>query len=95
MEESILEHASVAVAVGLWSDSWWWWWHYRLARGRSVHLRQHEAITVQPLGALGVELHEFVEKNVGNGCHTPYMMSVKSFAPPPDNDLYTYMGAPG
>lgn len=35
--------------------------------------RKNEAVTVQPLGVLGVELHDLVEKNVGNGCHTPIL----------------------
>jgi hypothetical protein len=30
---------------------------------------QNEAVTVEPVGVLGVELHELVEENVGNGSH--------------------------
>lgn len=36
-----------------------------------MHLRENEAVTVEPLGVLGVEVHETVEKNVGNGSHAP------------------------
>jgi hypothetical protein len=36
-----------------------------------IDSREHEAITVQPFGVLGVELHELVEENVGNGSHAP------------------------
>lgn len=34
------------------------------------HLRQNESITIDPVGVFGVESHEFVEKDVGNRCHT-------------------------
>lgn len=34
------------------------------------HLRENESITIDPVGVLGVESHEFVEKDVGNRCHT-------------------------
>lgn len=37
----------------------------------AANLRQDEAIPVQPLGVLGVELHELVEKDVGDGSHAP------------------------
>lgn len=39
--------------------------------GERANSREDEAITVQPAGVLGVELHELVEKNVGNRCHAP------------------------
>lgn len=35
----------------------------------AVAVGQNEAVTVQPLGVLGVELHEVVEQDVGNGGH--------------------------
>lgn len=38
---------------------------------KRTNLRENEAITVQPFGVLGVELHELVEKDVGNRCHAP------------------------
>jgi hypothetical protein len=41
------------------------------ARGEKDNLREDEAISVQPLGVLGVELHELIEKDVGNRCHAP------------------------
>lgn len=67
MEESILEHATVAVPA-----QW-------LAISRvppdiainSGNLRENESITANPVGILGVESHEPVEKDVGNRCHTP------------------------
>ena len=34
-----------------------------------MHLREHESITVDPVWALRVEGHEFVEEDMGNGCH--------------------------
>jgi hypothetical protein len=34
-------------------------------------LRENKSIPVEPLGVLGVELHELVEENVGNRCHAP------------------------
>lgn len=33
------------------------------------HLRENETITVDPVGVLGVEVHELVEQNVGDGGH--------------------------
>lgn len=33
--------------------------------------RENESIAVEPLGALGVEVHELVEKDVGDRCHAP------------------------
>lgn len=35
----------------------------------SAHLRENESITIDPVGVVGVESHEFVEEDVGNGCH--------------------------
>jgi hypothetical protein len=35
--------------------------------------RENETVAVQPAGVLGVELHELVEDNVGNGRHAPGM----------------------
>ncbi len=35
------------------------------------NLREDETIAVQPRGVLGVEAHELVEENVGNGSHAP------------------------
>ena len=37
---------------------------------RSYDLRQDKTITIDPVWVLGVEVHEFVEHDVGNGCHT-------------------------
>ena len=34
------------------------------------HVRENETITVDPVGVLGVEVHELVEQNVGHGGHT-------------------------
>ncbi|KAI5462659.1 hypothetical protein BGZ63DRAFT_220928 [Mariannaea sp. PMI_226] len=50
-------------------------------RGRKTrYLRENEAVTVEPLGVLGVELHELVEEDVGNGSHSPLAeMSVNMF----------------
>lgn len=40
-------------------------------------LRENEAVTVQPLGVLGVELHELAKQDVGDRCHTPiFLLSV-------------------
>lgn len=76
VEESIQEHAAVAVTrkrgrlvsqilapMGLAKAPF-------SARG-NLHLRENEAITVEPVGVLGVEVHETVEKDVGNGSHAP------------------------
>jgi hypothetical protein len=35
----------------------------------SRHVRENETITVGPVGVLGVEVHELVEQNVGDGGH--------------------------
>lgn len=43
----------------------------RFRRGAILDLRKNEAITVEPLGVLGVEVHETVEKDVGNRSHAP------------------------
>lgn len=34
-----------------------------------VHLREDKSIAIDPVGVLGVESHELVEENVGDGCH--------------------------
>lgn len=78
MEERILEHAAVAVA-GLGKNACQ---SHDVARGISLgeevgqrHLRKDESVAVQPLGVLGVELHELVPENVGNGSHAPVQSS--------------------
>ena len=43
----------------------------------SGDLREDKSVAVQPLGVLGVELHELVEKDVGNRRHTPRTTLVK------------------
>lgn len=66
VEESILEHATVSVAKarkGQWTDA--------VETVVSVDLREDETVTVQPVGVLGVEVHELVEQDVGNGSHSP------------------------
>lgn len=35
------------------------------------YLREHESIAVHPFGVLWVVVHDLVEENVGNRCHTP------------------------
>lgn len=47
---------------------------------RKEDLREDETVSVQPLGVLGVELHEFVEENVGNRCHAPGNRSANNFS---------------
>ena len=42
----------------------------RVLEHASMAVRQHEAISVQPVWVLGVEGHEFVEEDVGDRCHT-------------------------
>lgn len=63
------------------------------------NIRENEAISVQPLGVLGVELHEFVEQDVGNRCHAPRNESannsVSSVSPSFHGEVSTHMGAPG
>lgn len=68
VEESILKHAAVSVADG------------RLAKGirfgnwklcSGGNLRENETVTVEPVGVLGVELHELVEQDVSDRRHTP------------------------
>ena len=44
----------------------------RLPHGRghrARHIRENKTITVDPVGVLGVEVHELVEQNVGHGGH--------------------------
>lgn len=36
---------------------------------RRFDLRQDETITIDPVWVLGVEGHELVKQDVGNGCH--------------------------
>lgn len=43
--------------------------------------REDEAVTVQPLRVLRVELHELVEENVGNWCHAPVKLKCKRAVP--------------
>lgn len=71
VEESILEHAAVAVAVVAAELE------KKLISFKAfpAHSREDESVTVEPLGVLGVELHDPVEKNVGNGCHAPILVS--------------------
>ena len=38
-------------------------------RGRECHIRENEAVPVDPVGVLGVEVHELVEQNVGHRGH--------------------------
>ena len=51
----------------------------------SGDLREDKSVAVQPLGVLGVELHELVEKDVGNRRHTP--RNNVSQATPYDSDV--------
>ncbi len=39
------------------------------SQGCGDHLREYEPIPVQPVWILRVEVHEFVEEDVGNGRH--------------------------
>lgn len=65
--------------------------------------REDESIAVQPLGVLGVEVHELVEENVGNRSHTPrgalsanlLKDDCESLGTMSVLDYGTYMGAPG
>ena len=36
---------------------------------RRYDVREDEAITIEPVWVLGVEAHELVEHDVGDGCH--------------------------
>ena len=36
---------------------------------RKSDLRQDETITIDPVWVLGVEIHELIEQDMGNGCH--------------------------
>lgn len=36
-----------------------------------LYIREDEAVPVQPVGVLRVELHELVPEDVGNGSHAP------------------------
>ena len=36
---------------------------------KKYDLRQDETIAIDPVWVLGVEIHEFVEHDMGNGCH--------------------------
>ena len=38
------------------------------------YLREHESIAVHPFGVLWVVVHDLVEENVGNRCHTPTIL---------------------
>lgn len=46
--------------------------------GSEGGLREDESIPVDPLGVLGVESHEPIEKDVGDGCHAPRCRSAQS-----------------
>jgi len=37
---------------------------------QGVNSREDEAISVHPIGILGVEVHKLVEEDVSDGCHT-------------------------
>ena len=41
----------------------------RISCSRRFDLRQDETITIDPVWVLGVEGHELVEQDMGNGCH--------------------------
>lgn len=41
-------------------------------------LRENETITVQPVGVLGVELHEVVEQDVSDRRHAPRLSGLVS-----------------
>jgi hypothetical protein len=61
MQQSILKHASMAVSdCGVGSNS----------SRRVADLRQNEAITIDPVGILGIEGHEFIEEHMGDGSKT-------------------------
>lgn len=67
---------------------------------QGVYVRENESIPVQPVGVLGVELHELVEENVGNGSHSPSMevsigRSVEKKEGEGGVSGFTNIGAPG
>lgn len=41
--------------------------------------REDEAVTVQPLWVLWVELHELAVENVGHGCHAPVLRALSAW----------------
>ena len=70
VEEGILEHAAMTVAV-----------HVSMLPAtlcKLGHLRKHEAVTVHPIGVLGVEAHNAVEQDVGDRRHAPAFVSSRS-----------------
>ena len=62
VEESILEHAAVAVAIANTLA--------KIVLAREIgFIREDKSVTVSPVGILGVKLHELVEENVGHRGH--------------------------
>ena len=51
---------------------------HQVPPGSEGGLREDESIPVDPLGVLGVESHEPIEKDVGDGCHAPRCRSAQS-----------------
>jgi hypothetical protein len=102
VEEGILQHAAVAIAEKQ-KPSQSAKTSGRFELPMDIDSREHEAITVQPLGVFGVELHELVEEDVGNGSHTPgEPVSTSSREQHTEVGVdvrtrgsITYMGAPG
>lgn len=45
---------------------------------REEDSRENEAVTVEPLWVLWVELHELAVENVGNGCHAPVLRALSA-----------------
>lgn len=64
VQKSVLQHASVAVAVSPCQIL-----GYTQHMPRPACSREDEAIAVDPIRVLGVEVHELVEEDVGNRCH--------------------------
>ena len=68
VEQGILKHAAVTVAREYICKMVC---HYKGAEGRQKRLREDEANPVEPLGVLGVELHDLLEKDMSDRSHTP------------------------
>jgi hypothetical protein len=100
VEEGILEHAAMPVAEASFvSPSCTSPMNESGLQRRWGNLRENKAIPVEPIWVLGVEAHELVEKDVGNGRHAPRLELALSGPGSAERPALlsreTYMGAPG
>jgi hypothetical protein len=71
VQQSVLQHAAMTVAICHSCQLQTRRAETKKVQEKRQNSRENETIPVQPLGVLGVELHELVEEDVGNRCHAP------------------------